>query len=858
MASYKARITNEDFERFCEFYSDSSHADDTIKKIMENFNMGQGIYECAKRMFNREFSFSTKREEMIFYPDKCENRDFVTLIKYLDANNISWKVDKIHENLLYLNFSGTHMFWDAEFCTLEELFDYENRSIAEIRGIRNAEGVGSMLPAEMRSISIRDVKENQMTLEEKRKRLENEYEDIRRLRTKELQEMDEKIQKLKDELEARKKEMLSEIEDKLCGMRKEMDALHKQVFMLESEIYTIRSYSGETLEIRRVRSGKKAQPDTPLVINQKLMYLDEDLGRIMSIYQAEISKDMGLFADVVAHSEEVFDAFCPQERSLTFFRLSRNATFSYLDSEFLIYKNENLIHGQKMGFLLRDGECAYVGWLDESWRQDERGEPIPVTFTENLLYDGRKTEVHAVGEHDAEQQDGQNTMLSRVFALAVVQGIIDNEKLLEFPEKISITKPGKYIVHNFATGWIMDDRFGDFDILVENLNKRTKVGDQIFVCYNKNYGLEGRGENNRTRDCTVGVGLNCVNLVEKDSYDRCTIYVSAEKKWSASNARANVNCRPNEYINITYMNSIWIKYYIQTKKLGRYANDYAKMIKPFKHTVEIIEKREKEEMMKIKQYFPQADEIPEWQVLLSHWKLNHNIRFVTDFQAKRIASYLQKGEFMENANLFETEEFYKEDATNSGKYSFTSFSSKTSWHTGNRKEDKFSDTSEYGKEEFYIPRYRSILSWECGERKKEKEEENAQAIAEKLPELERRAVIREFLDIEKLSHVNAYVMQFLEKHKISVSELTVSKECTELCFDKKQDVIYFETLEGASEEDREEFVKKAEGEYPPYILQSRCWKIAYYDYVHRQYDRILHDAKMILHRRFLSDTKKST
>ena len=772
MASYKARITSDDFERFCEFYSDSSHTDDTIKKIRDSFNIYQDIYKCAKRMFNMEHAFSTKKEEMIFCPDNYWNQDFVTLIKYLDTNNISWQVDKIHENLLYLNFSGTHMFWDAEFCTLEELFDYESRSIAEIRGIRNAEGVGSMLPTEMRSISIWDVKEDQMTLKKKREKLENEYEDIRCLRTKELQEMDKKIQKLKEELEARKKEMLSEIEDKLCSMREEMDALHKQVFMLESEIYTIRSYSGETLEISRVRNGKKAQPDTPLVINQKLMYLDEDLGRIISIYQAEISNNMGMFADVVAHSEEVFDAFCPQERSLTFFRLSRNATFSYLDSEFLIYKNEKLIHGQKMGFLLRDGECAYVGWLDESWRQDERGEPIPVTFTENLLYDGRKTEVHAVGEYDTERQDGQNTMLSRVFALAVVQGIIDNEKLLEFPEKISVTKPGKYIVHNFATGWIMDDRFGNFDILVENLNKRTKVGDQIFVCYNKNYGLEGRGECDRTRDCKVEVGLNHVNLVEKDDYDRCTIYVSAKKQWSIKGARANVNCRPNEYINITYMNSIWIKYYIQTKKLGRYANDYAKMIKPFKHTVEIIEKREKEEMMKIKQYFPQADEIPEWQILLSHWKLNHNIRFITDFQAKRIAAYLQKGEFVENANLFETEEFYKEEATNAGKYSFTNFLSRTRWHAGSEEKDKFSDVSEYGKEEFYIPKYCSIHSWECDERKKEKEEANAQAIAEKLPELESRAVIREFLDIEKLSYVNAYVMEFLEKHKISVSELT--------------------------------------------------------------------------------------
>lgn len=70
MASYKARITSDDFERFCEFYSDSSHTDDTIKKIRDSFNIYQDIYKCAKRMFNMEHAFSTKKEEMIFCPDK--------------------------------------------------------------------------------------------------------------------------------------------------------------------------------------------------------------------------------------------------------------------------------------------------------------------------------------------------------------------------------------------------------------------------------------------------------------------------------------------------------------------------------------------------------------------------------------------------------------------------------------------------------------------------------------------------------------------------------------------------------------------------------------------------------------------
>lgn len=399
----------------------------------------------------------------------------------------------------------------------------------------------------------------------------------------------------------------------------------------------------------------------------------------------------------------------------------------------------------------------------------------------------------------------------------------------------------------------MDDRFGDFATLVDNLNKRTKVRDQILICYNKDHCLTGRGEADRTFDCTVPEGLNRVNFLEADEYGHCKIYVSAKKIYSPCGATANILCRDNEYINITYMNSVWLKYYVQTKKMGKYAEDYAKMIKHFKRAIEVITEREAEEMAYIKKYYPDADQIPEWQVLLSHWKLNHHIRFINDFQAKRIAKYLESGNYEENAHLFEKEEFYNVDATAGGIYQRTQFGWISKGWGEKPDPDGFGRESAYYYDNFYLRDYDTIIR-HGDESIKEQAEKNAAVIAKDLPKLEACVPDRLKKDEEKLILVNNYVMEFLTGHGVRVSDLTEESRETLLILDDTANKISFKPAEELDKEERQAFFAKAEGKYESYILQSECWKVAYYDHVQHCYDQVLHDAKMILHARFMNDT----
>ena len=853
MARYKIQITRENFDSFAEYYkTDKSRAEETLKLLNRELNRHRHpAYEKAAEMFDHHFMGNSARKGT-FSLDNKENQKLKILICYCADRNLLWNLEEETEHYVYVSFSGNHMFWDKRFCTMVEQPDYDGLSLGEIRGLLGSGSMVESLPAEMNALSVNSLNEEKKALRSAEEELKKMKEDINFARTEELAKMEAEIRELQNIMYARKQELRAELEKKMEEMQVKMDELNTKVQILESEIYSIRSYSGETIELRKVRDGRKAAAETPLIVNQKMMYLDEDLARIVSIYQDEIAKRYELFEDAVKGSDDVFDSFCPQDRCLTFFRLSKNASYRYFDAEKSMYLSEELIHGKKIGFILRDGERAYMGWMDESWRVDKEGNPVPVTFSENLMYQPGKQETYDhLDDLSKLETDSRNSMISRVFAMFVVQGILDNKGLLEFPERVQITKPGRYIVYNFATGWITDDRFGDFATLVTNLNKRTKVKDQILVCYNK-WSCQGRGERDLAHDCEVPEGINKVNLLESDEYGHCSIYVSAKKRYSEKGATANVRVRANEYINITYMNSIWLSYYVQTKKMGAYAEDYAKMVKHFKRAIEILKEREAEEMSYIKKYFPEADQIPEWEIKLSHWKMNHHIRFINDFQAKRVAAYLQKGCFEENKNLFAEEEFYRIEATNNDTYTKTNFCYVSKpWRKEEVKEnEEFGKFSPYYWQTYYVEGLST--HWFLSEEQKEK---NRLLIAETLPKLEATVLDRVKADERKLDLVNRLVTAFMDEHSVSVSDI---EECP-LGLSFAGDKLSFVKQDALKKEDRDEFFKRADKSsiFPEYILRSECWKVAYYRFVHDQYDKLLHEVKLVIHRRFMDDTVKT-
>ena len=98
----------------------------------------------------------------------------------------------------------------------------------------------------------------------------------------------------------------------------------------------------------------------------------------------------------------------------------------------------------------------------------------------------------------------------------------------------------------------------------------------------------------------------------------------------------------DEFVNLTYMNSVWLRYVITTRNLGGYGRmgQYAEVIRYLNKALDFVKEREIEEKGLIEQYYPALSSDPDWPVKLSEWKLEHNVRNITDYQAKRFAKTL--------------------------------------------------------------------------------------------------------------------------------------------------------------------------------------------------------------------------
>ena len=223
-------------------------------------------------------------------------------------------------------------------------------------------------------------------------------------------------------------------------------------------------------------------------------------------------------------------------------------------------------------------------------------------------------------------------LVSRTFVYNILQGVVDHSSLLPLPKGVTLAKQSEYVIFSVADKWISDNKYGSFTDIIARCNQKVQQGDVLLTTqhlvpetdrpafYPRAWeNVRGRGERNRTHDCSVDdCTLYKANLVEYDppiemvEFQRRScqgwmdgpfkakakyfdekegdiilrhyqteperhVFVSAEKsgEWnwnrtSAANARANFELYDGEYINLTYLNSVWLEYVVTNKSLGNW------------------------------------------------------------------------------------------------------------------------------------------------------------------------------------------------------------------------------------------------------------------------------------------------
>lgn len=619
-----------DFNAFANWYQE-----DGKKWAMKQWQNGiyalQDTYSGIWRAFDRMYpnSFDTWKKDRI--------SDFSKINDYAIAFNQKFDLYLTNEEWSVIGFSDKHYIVPTEFLEILNFKNYDHLTTAELRQL-NVE-TSAIVPASD-AISVNTinskVEENKSALEDLKKSME----DVKNARTDELAALQAEIDKKMAELEAEKERRLQILLKKQEEMEKVKENLEKQLFLLSTEIYGIRCFMGETIDFLQLCSGKNANIDEPIVFYSKVRYLDNELGKMASIYDVDWSSHE-LFEHFLQNRKDCIETFCPNPKSICIIQVSQTGVVYGTGVIQNVLEAYKVYHGSRIGILIRNGDNLYIGWTDD--------EMINLQKSSNVFYSP------GIIKDESVQSDSKEQFASRYFIYSLLQGVLENTKMLEIPEKDTFfrTQSSKYIVFSSADGWITDNRFGDFSDILDKANVQHRVGDKLLMVkglsdgnrYSQNYHCQRQhGELERTRDCHVENGnIYKLNLIEETEYGP-EYYISVKKEWSRCGATSNFAIEKDEFINLTFMNSVWLKYTIINQKIGLFVDNnmlsYAQLVKYLKIALDFVVKREESEFTLISEYFTGLSEVSDWQIILSEWKLEKNIHEITEYQAKRFAKYL--------------------------------------------------------------------------------------------------------------------------------------------------------------------------------------------------------------------------
>ncbi len=708
---------------------------------LPKFNMIESFYDQMKDPWLREEKIKTLQDRANYLKSINQSFDLI----YQDLEH-AFSVIRSNEDV-----------WLFPDCFLEiKLFkSYDNCTVSELTKLQGDHMNEKILPAKLDDISLNDLKhEKEIKLEE----IENAKANIESVKKEQLEE----IEKIKREIEEKYKVQFMILEKKKAELQEAKEQLEKQLYVLETEIYGIRCYNGEVVNFTQITTGKNESTESPVVIYQKLRYIDVELGKHVALYDID-GDDITYFEQCLKNRSDILDLFSPPGKSISIVRISENGVrFCRSERYANMLEKYEKIHGKQLGILVRNGGNVWMGWTDDDHISIHDG---------YLFYEPKKTEINEQTEDEIfYRKTGVEEKVSRYFLFSVLQGIFDNGNMLPLPEKVSVLKGSPYLVYSMADGWIADNRFGSFADIVKKTDQPLMVGDSILTTqtitrddiYTLNGNFinrsneafnndRGRGNRNRTHDvsisnCTVypvnkidcydiytlnileypmraiekrtpaAYNKNCwyitytykelqgppkivheditiengylfhnewkikkhtqkefmkelaaayrcngecsMDVFEKKAckrvlrsveleYTKKKEYVSEEKQdsgWkTGKKAKANMQIRHGEYLNLTFLNSVWVEYVIMNEKIGNwkiggYVVDYSMAIKYLNCALKYLKEREKQEKELLVPYINLSGE---WQVALSEFKLKYGYHSLTETRAKKFAKEYQ-------------------------------------------------------------------------------------------------------------------------------------------------------------------------------------------------------------------------
>lgn len=479
----------------------------------------------SRYFYHQQNLFETNKITNIFKDcvteefQKERTAGFFRLLEYLESINQMLDVYFLDDFACIVGFGRQRYLMPSEWYDFIGLKDYSHLTQSELTLV-GGPVAGDSLPAVAAEESQDDLE--RLLLEQKNRlnELGKQKKEIEEASCGSLKAMKEEIEKLKLKMQEMQQTLLEELQIKQMELNKKKVELEQKLFILETQIYGIRCYLGEVVKFHKICEGLRESKEEPVIIYQKIRYLDEELGKAASIYDFEgDSKSKKSFLEILKYREDIRELFVPSNRCITVLRVSRTGTMKAASDKIAnVLCDFELYHGTQLAILVRNGQELYITWLDE--------DKIKL-WDDNVFYSptGTRTEIpYDEDGHLIRQSATKEEVASRYFLLSILQGVADEGTILNFPEKINILAAHQpYVQFSMADGWLTDTRFGTFaDILERVMTIPMKEGDMVLTCltitrddiyektsdghsrqyeaYNNDRGI---GESNRTHDARI-------------------------------------------------------------------------------------------------------------------------------------------------------------------------------------------------------------------------------------------------------------------------------------------------------------------------------------------------------------------
>ena len=435
------------------------------------------------------------------------------------------------------------------------------------------------------------------------------------------------INNLKAEMEAKITAMYEMQAKMMAELQEKIKRYEHELLIMRSDLTAFEYRNGLTVNFMNIHKGANAPVHQPIIIHQKLIYLDEDLPRLTDLYDV----DSGSLEVTIKNSPALLEHICPTSKGITFLKMRNSAGRFELNNTVMEFVRD--VMPNEVGVLIRNGENTWLTWLDSK----------DISLS-----------VDSFTSKSSDEETSLSLVQSRYYLFNLIMGLIERNEILQLDHVPTNMFNDPSIIWSNADSQITDSTYLELSKIIPILNRYSKVDDPIYVLnsftdsatyeaggYGGGTTERGRGDNALTDNTSVKKGLSKIKGIDYFSNFTYRYYVRGEKgsSWSGdSKISPSLYIEEDEFINLKFLNSKLIDYYIHTKRIGKISNsgryvDYSHMLPILFGMKKALEEQEKIDRLHITSQDYDLN-------LLTAFKILHDVRVITPYQAKRYSKWV--------------------------------------------------------------------------------------------------------------------------------------------------------------------------------------------------------------------------